>query len=198
MKIRSFLLLALSIGLIDTLLYSCCANEEPMVVGTFQFCSVTTSHFDNSGASPVMVSDTVNSEAYALEITVDMTDAEVCLNSSPFLLNGAFACSGERLDPVFSVREPIVDVRIITDNDFTSAYPAGTDVSSQFYVFTSNEYRALSRQFQIVQVEEIAPRRVLGLLVGIDPFEGMHSFTVEIELSDGSVISNATEAIYLR
>lgn len=198
MKLKSILFLALTIGVVDTLLYSCCADEDPLIVGTFQFCTVTAENFDNSGATAVPVSDTAEAAAFAIRLAVEMTENDVCSVHTPFLLNGAYACTNQEQVPLYVVRERIVDVRIITQNDFSSAYLAGSDISSLFYVFTGNEYRALLRQFQVTEVEEIAPRRATALLLGDFDFEGMHQFTVEVELADGSVITTTTQPIYLR
>lgn len=197
MKFKSALLLSLSIGLMDLMLYSCCSGSNPLL-GVVTLCSVSAQNMDNSDDSPRLALDTVNAAAYAIDLRVEMTDDGICEISYPFLLNASYACSEESQVPMFSIEVPVETVSIRTVNALSSAYPAGADVSALFFSFRSNQYRSLTNEFKIFQVEEVAPLRATALLMEGFQNEGEHQFEIDFTLVDGSVLSTTTTPIYLR
>lgn len=198
MKLRTILLLALTLSAADLLFVSCYCDCDEGSRGNAVFCNITYEHLDNSGSSAVPATDTVIGDAYVLKVTLDAIKGEVCTNRSMPLFSGAYASGCECGEPQYDVYSMVSSLEIITLNDFDADHPAGSDVVDYFYEFRNQDYYLGRSAFTTPQIKDTGRiSRELLLLTGPEQ-SGDFEFEVRALLTNGDTLSVTTTPIYLQ
>ncbi|KAB2814590.1 DUF5034 domain-containing protein [Phaeocystidibacter luteus] len=196
MRLKTALLAIFLLSLADLVLYGCYCDCDFAPTGTFEICSIDLLSIDNAGGSPATASDTVLADAYAIEITLNITQEDICSHS--FLMNSAFAASCNCPDAFFENRNPVTEVHIYTVNDFSTTYDAGDEVTSLFYRYLGHEYEPINSFLRPQNAASVTPIKVRALLMEAPAIKGNHSFEVELIMQDSTVVSATTSSIYLK
>ena len=196
MNLKSVIVALLVFSVADLFLYGCYCDCDFDATGTFEICSIDLLPIDNSGGLPVNASDTVLSEAYAIEITLNLSEEDICFH--PTTTNSAYASSCNCPDAFFENRNPVTEVHIYTVNDFSTTYDAGDEVTSLFYRFRNNQYEPVASLLRPQNAASVSPVNVRALLMESPTIKGEHSFEVELVMFDGSVLSSTTSTVYLK
>jgi len=225
MRIRKILIIAL-LPLILECIISCCDCEEiPYInyndLSSYSHAAMLISNLDNSGPTPLLVeNDTVPCCAYAIRVVVDrqekaLDDQDMYSLAHPSktknlltpiqhqgLMQSAYAfschCPEER---IFIPADSLLSVHVYCLDDFDSSHPAGSDISSYFRIYR-NEYMMVLADAHYLSNYELnsLDDEVLEfnlLLMEAPSSEGPQQFRVEINLSDGRVLEERTDAIVL-
>lgn len=204
MNLKSLLVGLAIFGIGDLFLYSCvyACDESPSY---FVMCDVEAVAMDNSGASPSLAIDTVPGEAFAIDIIVEAKGGEIC-KTNPMLANGMYAMSPESdcISDYLVTYQNIIDLRIITLNDFNSSFTSGDDISTLFYRYVGGKYEPIKYEFNNASPSASYAQSTgfdisrLALLMTAPQYKGEHQFTVEIEFRSGLILSSTTPSIYLK
>ncbi len=104
----------------------------------------------------------------------------------------ANACSPVPPQPTQSIQS----IEIVSDNAFTDAYPAGTDLAEIMNRYW-DDYGVHTDSVSAYVAEHPPARRSLNLFFTQAPQYERHTFTITIELDDGSVFVVDTQELYL-
>jgi hypothetical protein len=179
-----------------------CPDCEDTQKWTFSNCSIYMRNLDNSGQTPALSDkDTLNINAYGLKIEIQQK-ADSCgiAGSLPSIATPLYAAS-PCYDTYFDIPlDTILDLRIITLNDFNSEKPAGSNVTDYFSVLSGKEFYGLYEYTELNQYYYYADNlfEMNAMLMEIPSNPGWHQFRIEAELSDGRVLSADAGEVYLK
>ncbi|NVK28421.1 MAG: DUF5034 domain-containing protein [Flavobacteriia bacterium] len=196
MNLKNVLVAFLVFSIADLILYGCYCDCDFAPTGSFEVCSVEAKALDNSGGSASIAGDTVLAEAFAIEITLNLTEEDICFHS--ITTNSAFAGSCNCPDAFFENRNPIIEAHIYTNNDFSPSIDAGDDISSLFYRYRGHDYEPVITRLRPVNASSTAPIKVEALLMEAPTFRGEHSFEVSLVMFDGNKVTATTSNVYLK
>lgn len=195
-----------SLPFLFQLLGSCCECPETDYL-TYYNCEIFAENLDNSGIHPERpLRDSITANAYAIGLFLNKSDAvcEIKSNSFPLGLSGAYAVSCDcPPELVYEVENEITTIRIISLVNFSSEYPAGSDLTSKFRFFDGLDYcdisiASLDLNRALVNVPDQSESWDL-LLMETPEFRGQSfSFRVEMERLDGTVLKAETAEIVLQ
>ncbi len=210
MKTRKVLFL-LILPFVAEFIIACCNCNLDTQYGYFSNCNINISELDNSGEKAVVTtSNTIPKEAFGIRISIDRVDNTCYFNSTPSFLYSAFATSCD-CPPEFEylAKDSIVDIEIITTNSYntivngvSTSHNAGSDISKFFYAYSNYEYIEISKYIKNMNYgikNNIIEQYTFDLLLMSPPeVTSQHQFIVNIELSDGRVLSEQTNLITLQ
>ncbi|MCP8901017.1 hypothetical protein [Gilvimarinus xylanilyticus] len=104
----------------------------------------------------------------------------------------ANACSPVPPQPT----QTIQSIEIVSDNAYTDAYPAGTDLAAIMNRY-GDDYGVHADSVSAYIAEQPPARRSLNLFFTQAPQYERHTFTITIELDDGNVFVKDTPEVYL-
>jgi hypothetical protein len=174
---------------------------------SYTISSIETFHIDNAGENPKFVSfGVIPKEAYGIQIIKSIE--QVAFQSKT--LSGfpsTYAISWE-CPPEFQylARDSIIDIKIITLTDFDNSHLSNSDISDYFSVFKNSGYMPTSEYLPISEyllrtsttfLEPIDKDILEIYLLTAPDRSGEHQFRIEIELSNGLVLSSTTSIITL-
>lgn len=173
-------------GVASCLIFWLCSGMscEAEVVGTLTEIEVL--QYNNAEQEPELIEDgRCPKEAYRLRVFFRKWDNweswyDVCILSSP-----------------------IVDFRIITIGDFNKEYPAGSDVYALFKEYPKDMMMQYYTNFIPDTLKEGIPIGKVGYFSFLDkvlltyPEAGRYQFRIELELKDGTIVSDETEPVEL-
>jgi hypothetical protein len=188
------------------LLGSCCQCVETAYF-TYYNCEILARNLDNSGIEAEHPSsDTITAAAYAIELSLRRSEA-LCQYKQPDFplgLTGAYAISCDCPPEVlYEVENEIVAIRIISLEDFSNNFPAGTEISALFSYFDGVSYHSISveslrlNEDLAYEVEQGDDWELL-LMETPDELNRPFRFRIEMERLDGSILMAETSTIVLR
>ena len=176
-------------------LVSCCDCLDSIYL-KYTFDSIETVHIDNSGQNPIYInSGTIPKEAYGIQI--QQTLKQIAFNDYNISgFSSAYATSCD-CPPEFQyfAQDSIIGLRIITLNDFNTTHTSNSDISEYFSIYNYGGYTSISdflNNSAIVYYEPVSNDIIEIYLMQAPEISGEHQFTVELSLSDGSVLSSTT------
>ena len=184
------------------LIVGCCDCLETILFD-YTNCSISIENLDNSGKEPIVSSsDSILIEAFWLRINIEREE-DICDNYyQPLFITSAYArgcdCPPEEL---YQPLDSIISVKLITLRDFDSTHVANDFISEYFSVRRSTELISIEEfiNSQIYNILDINNSNLnFDLMLMIPPKRGKeHLFEVQIELSDGRVLSETSNLIEL-
>lgn len=188
------------------LLIACCNCPEP-VLGQYTNCSLEIQNLDNAGAELNASSNNeIPKKAFGIRLKINLKE-DICMRtvSTLFIPSvNAFSCDcfpGIISSPIDS----ITSIQIYTVNEFDPTHPAEADVSDYFHVFEFNEFYGLpeyiDRYTNILfdyYIDDFIVPLQWDLLLMSPPSLGIeHQFKVQVNLSDGRILSMLTNKVNL-
>lgn len=178
---------------------SCCDCSTDPEEGLRQYAvrDITLAALDHAGESYFISNDPIVKEAFGLAITFEFDQIAFCKpNQSMFTPAYACSCGTGNLYPV---SDTIQSIQIVTVNELTPDYPAGSDVTELF----KYHYDFEGGYFPIANYYA-EPRKSTGLdemlyvfLLTPPTAAGTYGFTVTIEMTNGrTLISNHEAELY--
>lgn len=201
MKRRLFFLSVLALSATDLLFTGCYCDCDYGPAGYFQYCDIGVTSLDNSGSTPVIASDTVNREAFMLDVQIRTVELEATCSkhhASPFM-SSAYASGCNCGDPGYMADNAIVSIRIYSDAAFSSNIPAGTDLKGLFYSFSGSQFITSESSLYVSYITNPNLTSNVQIRLMSPPEQsGFHQFTIEYNLYDGQTLTAQTDKIYLK
>lgn len=153
-------------------------------------------NLDNAGVQPALSSSgRVGRNAYGIRINVERSLIAAAQKNWQ-IGNSAYANSRECLMGEYHPDITIDNVRIITLNDFDASHSAGAELNSYFKKVEDGKFYAIAtlyeKESQVFEANFLAPLEADILLTKAPEHTGMHSFLVEVSLSDGIILRDTT------
>jgi hypothetical protein len=183
------------------LVQSCLNCPEDYIA--FDFSTVIVHNVDNSGTYTTWASsDTMYSAAVAFEIQVDGDLLSMDFNKS---FNNMFSFSGalamEECATLFTAKNTIANISIITLNEMSDMVHANTDVTELFLGKTNDFlYTGLDEIIPFINQKVYGgyPRTSFQIFCRENIKNSVAQFIIRIELSNGEIISGASSLVHIR
>jgi hypothetical protein len=199
-------LFVLIFPLMAQLIVACCDCKETLLF-RYTNSQLAITSLDNSGKEIVETNATVFVKtAYGIRLRV-FTELACLPKQNFFFIGNSYALScdcppEEKYDP----KDSITGIKVFTVNNFDNSHPAGSDISAYFKLYfnlySRHHYSTISDYLKNKDdaFYENEERRVtLNMLLMTAPsFGPQHSFEVEVSLSDGRVLRQATAQLELK
>lgn len=188
------------------LLIACCNCPEP-VLSQYTNCSLEIQNLDNAGTElKASTNNEIPKKAFGIRLKINLKE-DMCMGTVPTLFMSsanAFSCDCYP-EWIASPIDSITSIHIYTVNEFDATHPAGVDVSDYFHVFEFNEFYRLpeyiNRHTNILfdyYIDDFIIPLQWDLLLMSAPTSGVeHQFKVQVNLSDGRVLSMLTNKVNL-
>jgi hypothetical protein len=194
----------ITITFILSVIDSCCDCDSAQ---TFKYIinDITATNFDNSGYDIDFVYDeqVINKNAYGIWILILAEEKFLAMRRISFIQTTQARCNCP--DDIWTPQDSIIAVHIYTENDFDDIHSAGSDISDYFSVIEihSYNYQTLDDYFHRNFSEFDLNRynsTTLSLnfycyLMKAPSITGKHTFTIEAQLSNGQILTAATNTI---
>ena len=184
-------------------------DEREIIV---KFCSFETQLLDNTfEESFITTEDTISSKAFGLRLNLRYADElEICKTNpietfSPF--PSCYAV-GPRRKIINYIPYNLTDsLEIISDKNFDSSHPAGTNLTNYFYIYKSNQNKYLesqdyltnNRRLSFNNENDFVKRETIDLLLMHQPSNSdNHTFTIRFYTNQGEIIEQTTSSIHLK
>jgi hypothetical protein len=201
MKTKKVLFIILTTFSIRVIISCCDCLQPEEYFYSFDYFSVY--NLDNSGKLPIISeTNTVPKEAYGIQI--DFSLIRISLNhTKTFMMfpeGKAFDCFCK--DTLFTARDTISSIEVLTIKDFDLQHPANSDVSELFKVLTYSMYLTLQEyldQPEKVYYSYMPAKEPLSLFLLRTPDNiGEQQFKIEIMFSDQRMLSLTTNPVILQ
>lgn len=165
---------------------ACCANECDTYV--FQVTSIKANHYDNSGATPILVdSGAISTKSYFLDLEFEGSEL-LSYNAKFSLIKRSYAgfcdCS-EDID----LKNPIKSITITSINDFDSSHKAGTILND---LFKMNSIKQINKELP-------EDKRFAEFYLQEEPtIDSIHQFITIVILEDNTYLNDTTSLITLK
>ncbi len=200
--------LILTILLVAGLMFSCPLCDGDGFHYSFSHRDIVVQNLDNSGALiKVAEGQAVFKTAYGIRIYIQREDYELCSECRQSRANFGLIETANAVDcfydNYYDPLEKIVDVRIITLNDFDATHLANSDIADYFKLADSFETiddfcREYNKDGYIRSGSNPPLIDDIDILLMTPPTMGItHKFRVEMALSDGRTLVNETDEIDL-
>jgi hypothetical protein len=204
MKRINKILIILILPLMVEIVISCCDCPETTILN-YTNCSLFVTNLDNSGESPIISqSDSISKNAYGIKLSIIRNEntCELKKRNSIFIQSAyAYDCFCPP-EIEYMPLDSIVSISITTTHDFDSEHLEYSDVSEYFYVFEYNEFTSIADYISSIETsipDYFESTYEFDLLLMTPPTLGTeHQFEVNVELSDGRILSTQTEKIVLK
>ena len=211
MRKRAIILFFLLVPVTSVLFHSCICPPCPrQQFRDFTHKSLSLMNLDNSGARPVESELLqLNKNAFGIRLFLEAEFSPALTHQSrggSFLIQSAYAVSCWCLPEfVYTAKENILSITILTLNDFDSQHPANSDVTDLFRVarsFSTIENFVANRphsfevdiELEFWQEQELT----IDLLLMFPPSaNNKQQFEVQVALSDGRILKQQTTEIEL-
>ncbi len=197
MKYRYLFWVLLIPILFDFGFVSCTQCHDVVIEGTFSNCDISLENIDNSGASWVSSeTDSIEKEAFGIGITVSRSES-IC---SHLILKGfgssAFAFSCDCItEPSVLSNDSVVRFEIISLHNFNDTIEASSAIGDLFFSskgYQNNDYLLTALNSATHTLNE--PFKETLLLMTAPTKPGYYGFKVEMEMSDGRILTDETTA----
>lgn len=200
MTTKKVLFIILTTFLIRVIISCCDCLQPEEYLYSFDYFSVY--NLDNSGKLPIISeTNTVPKEAYGIQI--DFSLIRISLNhTKPFLMfpEGRAECFCK--DTLFTTRDTISSIEVLTIKDFDLQHPANSNVSELFKVLTYSMYLTLQEyldQPERVYYSHVPEKEPLCIFLLKTPDNiGEQQFKIEIMFSDQRMLSMTTNPVILQ
>lgn len=207
------LIIFLSVFIIR-LVVSCCDCGETTYTKYTHF-NLSVKNIDNSGEDIVVSTDSlIVKTAYGIQLDIlrKPIEQESGMSAIAFTSANAVCCE---CGPEFESTplDSITDVKVFTINDFNEDYPAGTDISACFNVYTYKSFSSISTYIKNISyvlfydgydesyehTDTYFFRLKINLLLMDTSATSQHphKFKVQVFLSDGRIFEQETPEINL-
>jgi hypothetical protein len=201
MKLNKVLII-ISIPFLVNLIIGCCDCIETMFFD-YTNCSVSIENLDNSGREVIVsLSNQIPRKAFGLRINIERKE-DVCGNDfQPLFISPAYAISCDYCpEKLYLPLDSIVSLDVITNDDFDSGHSANDNISEYFSVLMSTEFISIN-EFINRQHNELYDINnsdlQFDLMLMSPPDESSeYQFEVQIELSDGRVLTETSAIVEL-
>jgi len=151
---------------------------------------------DNACAQPQLSgSASVNKNAYGIRINMERILVAAAYGNRHFG-NSAYATSKRCFTAEYHPVTTIETIRILSLYDFDATHPAGADLSAYFKQVKYGKFADLENLYdaasQVFYDDVLMPLEADVLLIRAPESAGMHTFVVEAQLSDGTLLSDTT------
>lgn len=202
MEINKIILILL-LPLLVELMVACCDCLEPTYFN-YTYCGLTVNNLDNSGAAPnVAQSNKISKVAFGIRVVINRNE-NICKAkpNKSFFFQSAYATSCDcPFEFQYLPLDSINSVKVVTKNDFNAGHLENSDVSEYFFVFGGNEFSTIGEYITNIVTtlyDFSSPTLAFDLLLMTPPTIGLEQqFKVEVELSDGRILTAQTELIEL-
>jgi len=204
MKIFKLLLLLCIALVVDLTISGCCECVEPLYYD-YTNCSIEVALLDNSEErAKVTEQSELDKDAFGLRLKISRSE-NTCMRKAPFSIFSqtayGFSCDCPP-EIQYSPLDSILNIKIVSLNDWDSEHPAGSDVSDAFFVNKRTEFIALPEYDEYLDEDpEYAdfPETYFDFFLMAPPSqEATHQFQVTVEISDGRTIQNISNTIKLK
>lgn len=182
------------------LLVSCCDCKES-TYSDYTHCAIIVNNIDNSGDNPeISISSPIPKEAFGISVIIERSPEMCNIQQAPSLLFSsacAFSCHCPP-EIVFLPLDSVVSITISTLNDLNDDFPANSDVSDLFFVFSGSEFSDIPAFILDSKKEypySVPTSEETEFLLMEPANAGIHQFEISLFLSDGRVLSQVTEPV---
>lgn len=195
MKMKKILLLLL-LPFVTEFLAGCCGRCDTPLPGTYTNNLLTVAAIDNSGehwklsgTSPVIKT------AYGIQLQISRKQiVRNALKPGALFSRSAYALSCRPCDKAdLSPKDTIVDIQVISFNDFDDTHLANADISAYFKVLEQSTYASIPDHLaqMPLHIDNIFDMGISANLMLVTPpaRSGEYGFFVKLLLSDGRMLS---------
>lgn len=136
-------------------------------------------------------------DSIGFDISFDYVSAFIQEKTAlPFMMNSAYACS----EPDPYLVDNIVSINIKSDADYDNLHQAGTSLNDVFVISIGSDFTYSIDEY----IDKIIGRSYpyyynMLLMMSVAPeFEGTHTFTIDITLEDGKVLSEQLDPVTIK
>lgn len=201
MKFPKALCILILLPLLD-LLIACCDCPDETLQSSYSNCTLELKQLDNAGPSPLESSSPeIKKRAYGLRLTLARKEG-MCFNKiNTFFTTSVNAFSCECPPTIiYTPQDSIVSIQVFTQNAFDATHPAGSEISSYFHVLTFGAFYTLDEFLQnnYNELTEVIDPLKWDMFLMSPPSLGIeHQFNVQVNLSDGRILSVLSPKINL-
>jgi len=198
-------LLILIIPLVVDMMIAChpSVSDISYTGGHYTNVGIFVNNLDNSGKEAVAtISDSIPRQAYGFRL--HLIREKLAVNNSPQYLFSQSVYADNLSSNYYNSDcypiDSIVSFKIFTGYDFDSTHPANADVSDYFKVCDGNSFITVKDYFSFTSW--VYPAYELQtdieiLLMTTPTINTRHQFKIQVKLSDGRVLEQATPIVHL-
>lgn len=198
--IKKITLIISVVFIAQTIIVACCGSDCPELPPKYLFSheSLKVDNLDNSGKDPFVTNSDVLKEAYGIRLTFTLNRLANNAMNIRSIFSSAYACDCEE-ERTLQPQDTISSVTIITNSDFNNTTAAGSDVAKYFVKGSStNLYNTPDSDYYKGHYDILKNTQTIDLFLLTPPtLPGSYSFTININFSDGRVITTTTQPVTL-
>jgi hypothetical protein len=203
---KVFIVLTLSLFL--KIIFACepCAEQPSQY--SFSHTSLHVDNLDNSGKLPITAGSTTPKKAFGIRLIFSLERIAVKNSYNMSLFSSAYANGDCAYGKILIPKNTITSIIITTNYKFDGNMDIGADISKYFlYRYLGTDYFTIQEWLKtdtnypdryINDYNQEKNERTLDLMLLTPPSDaGLHSFNIEVKLSNGDTLSATTNVILL-